>query len=53
MLDVIAKCFPDRLATWEPQIEKMIPSYGSQLSSNKATARSTLSRTAKTLAISA
>jgi hypothetical protein len=31
----------------------MIPSYGSQLSSNKAEAKATLSRTAKALAISA
>ena len=51
MLDVMAKCFPDRLAAWEPQLERMIPSYGSQLSSNKAEAKSTLTRTAKALAI--
>jgi malate dehydrogenase (quinone) len=53
MLDVIAKCFPDRMAAWEPELERMIPSYGSQLSSNKAEAKATLSRTAKALAISA
>jgi malate dehydrogenase (quinone) len=53
MLDVIAKCFPDRMAAWERELEKMIPSYGSQLSSNKAEAKSTISRTAKALAISA
>ncbi|HEV7743002.1 MAG TPA: malate dehydrogenase (quinone) [Pseudolysinimonas sp.] len=53
MLDVIAKCFPDRMAAWEPELERMIPSYGSQLSSNKVEAKATLSRTAKALAISA
>ena len=51
MLDLIAKCFPDRLPAWEPKLEHMIPSYGSQLSSNKAEAKSILTRTAKVLAI--
>lgn len=51
MLDLLAKCFPDRLEGWEHSIEQMIPSYGSHLSDNKTTARSTLSRTAKALAI--
>jgi malate dehydrogenase (quinone) len=51
MLDVMAKCFPDRLARWEPRLEQMIPSYGSQLSGNKAAAKATLTRTAKALAI--
>ncbi|MEO8093551.1 MAG: malate dehydrogenase (quinone) [Pseudolysinimonas sp.] len=53
MLDVIAQCFPDRMAAWQTELETMIPSYGSQLSTNKAEAKSTMSRTAKTLAISA
>jgi malate dehydrogenase (quinone) len=51
MLDVLAKCFPDRLAAWEPRLEQMIPSYGDHLSTNKATAKATLTRTAKALAI--
>ncbi|HTE61742.1 MAG TPA: malate:quinone oxidoreductase [Solirubrobacteraceae bacterium] len=51
MLDVLAKCFPNRLARWEPRIEQMIPTYGTQLSTNKAVARQTLTRTAKALAI--
>jgi malate dehydrogenase (quinone) len=49
MLDVLAKCFPDRIDGWKPQIAKMIPSYGTQLSSNKATAKKTLAETAKEL----
>jgi len=49
MLDVLAKCFPDRMASWTPQIEKMIPSYGSPLSTNKATAKKILVATAKEL----
>jgi malate dehydrogenase (quinone) len=51
MLDVLAKCFPNKIATWEPRLEEMIPSYGSQLSTNKTTAKSVLTRTAKALAI--
>jgi malate dehydrogenase (quinone) len=51
MLDLLAKCFPDRLARWEPRLEEMIPSYGSQLSGNKTAAKSILTRTAKALAI--
>ena len=51
MLDVLAKCFPDRLEGWKPDLQTMIPSYGTQLSSNKATARKTLAATAKGLDI--
>ncbi len=53
MLDVIAKCFPEKADAWRPQLETMIPSYGGTLSSNKASAKSALSRTAKALGIPA
>ncbi|WP_414055861.1 malate dehydrogenase (quinone) [Macrococcus equi] len=36
MLDVINKCFADRMNEWQPQIKKMIPSYGVKLAENKA-----------------
>ncbi|HEY4226524.1 MAG TPA: malate dehydrogenase (quinone) [Pseudolysinimonas sp.] len=49
MLDVLAKCFPAKIEGWKPQLEKMIPSYGTQLSSNAATAKKTLAETAKEL----
>ncbi len=51
MLDVMAKCFPSRLDAWRPRLEQMIPSYGAELSSSKAAAKATLTRTAKALAI--
>lgn len=51
MLDVLAKCFPSRMAAWEPELARMIPSYGTQLSANKAKAKATLTSTAKALAI--
>lgn len=34
MLEVIAKCFPDRIKGWEPKIKEMIPSYGLSLMAN-------------------
>ncbi|CAN5199532.1 malate:quinone oxidoreductase [soil metagenome] len=51
MLDVLAKCFPENMPRWEPELERMIPSYGSVLSTNNAGALSTMTRTAKVLAI--
>lgn len=32
MVEVIARCFPQRLAEWEPKLKEMIPSYGLTLS---------------------
>ena len=51
MLDVLAKCFPDRLEGWKPELKAMIPSYGTLLSSNKTIAKKTLAATAKELDI--
>ncbi|MCU1514454.1 MAG: mqoA, partial [Microbacteriaceae bacterium] len=51
MLDVLAKCFPDRLAGWTPQLKKMVPSYGKQLSDDPKLAGKTLELTEKQLAI--
>ncbi|MFC7686878.1 malate:quinone oxidoreductase [Ureibacillus sp. GCM10028918] len=36
MLDVMNKCFPDRIKEWEPKIKEMIPSYGLSLVENTA-----------------
>ncbi len=51
MLDVLAKCFPDRLEGWRPQLTEMVPSYGGTLSEDVETAKATLARTAETLGI--
>jgi malate dehydrogenase (quinone) len=51
MLDVIAKCYPDRMDAWRPRLERMIPSYGGTLSANEKVAESTISRTATVLGI--
>lgn len=31
MLELIAKCFPQQIKTWEPKIKEMIPTYGVSL----------------------
>lgn len=31
MLEVLNRCFPERMAEWEPRIKEMIPSYGLSL----------------------
>jgi len=53
MLDVLAKCFPGRLAGWEPELRRLIPTYGSPLSSDPATAAKVMKETAEELRISA
>ncbi|MFB4165514.1 malate:quinone oxidoreductase [Alteribacillus sp. JSM 102045] len=34
MLELIQKCFPERMTEWEPKIKEMIPSYGLSLMEN-------------------
>ena len=52
MLDVLKKCFPEKMASWEPALEKMIPSYGTLLSTKPAEAKKSLAATAKVLQLS-
>lgn len=51
MLDVLARCFPDRIEGWRPTIAEMIPSYGVPLSDDPVRAREVMERTAKALRI--
>ncbi|WP_122817976.1 malate:quinone oxidoreductase [Nocardioides pantholopis] len=51
MLDVMARCFPDRFEDWRPALEKMIPSYGTELSADPALAAEVLGRTARVLGL--
>ena len=53
MLDVLAKCYPDRLDGWVPTFRKMVPSYGTELSGDEKKAARTLESTSKVLGISA
>ncbi len=51
MLDLLGRCFPDRIEEWTPTIRTMIPSYGKLLSSSPQLAEKTLSATARKLEI--
>lgn len=51
MLNVLARCFPERLAGWTPKITAMIPSYGVELAENASLAEQTLTAVERTLAI--
>jgi len=53
MLDVLGRCFPDRMAEWEPKLREMIPSYGTSLSDDPATAEASLKATAEVLGLTA
>jgi malate dehydrogenase (quinone) len=52
MLDVLETCFPEKIVEWTPIISKLVPSYGIDLSANRAAAAKSLRRTAATLRIS-
>lgn len=52
MLDVIARCFPDMVAKWEPKLREMIPSYGQLVSGDEQLAAQTIAATAKALQLS-
>lgn len=51
MFSLLEKCFPDRIDEWAPELRRMVPSYGTQLSTNKAKAKKSLADTAKVLRI--
>ncbi len=53
MLDVLSRCFPDRMAGWEPKLREMIPSYGTNLSDDPAVAEASLAATAEILRLEA
>ncbi|WP_438855475.1 malate:quinone oxidoreductase [Agromyces sp. M3QZ16-3] len=53
MLEVMQRCFPDRMAEWEPKIREMIPSYGTTLSGDPDAAAASLARTAAALQLTA
>ncbi|WP_136706581.1 malate:quinone oxidoreductase [Agromyces sp. H66] len=53
MLDVLARCFPDRFPAWEPKLREMIPSYGTTLSEDPTAAAASLAETARVLRLGA
>ena len=53
MLDVLARCFSDRLPGWEPELRRLIPTYGTRLSDEPAVAARVMRETATELGIPA
>ncbi|TIC89335.1 malate dehydrogenase (quinone) [Nocardioides sp. GY 10113] len=51
MMDVLQRCFPEKTEEWRPAMEKMIPSYGKQLSQEPELAAEILSATDRTLGL--
>ncbi|KXG09177.1 malate:quinone oxidoreductase [Anoxybacillus rupiensis] len=52
MLEVITRCFPERMTEWEPKIKEMIPSYGVPLMKNPGLLREIHASAARTLGLS-
>ena len=52
MLDVLQRCFPDRIEGWKKPLTGMIPSYGSPLSEAPKRAAEVMAKTAQVLQIS-
>jgi len=52
MLDLLARCFPGKLAEWEPKLRAMVPSYGLQFSADEQRAADTIAATSKALQLS-
>lgn len=52
MLDVMNRCFPDKMKDWEPKIKEMIPSYGLSLMEHPELLEEIQATTAKTLGLS-
>jgi len=53
MLSLLEKCFPSKIEGWTPELKKMVPSYGLQLSADPKLAKKTLAATAKSLKLPA
>jgi malate dehydrogenase (quinone) len=51
MIDLLERCFPDRLEAWKPTLLAMVPSYGRAISDDPALAENVLESTAAILAI--
>ncbi len=53
MLDVLRRSFPDQLASWEPALRELIPTYGSLVSDDPRNMRRIQESTAKALGLTA
>lgn len=53
MLDVLNKFYPDQYASWQKNLQKLIPTLGKNLNENPELAAKTLAKTAKALKLRA
>lgn len=53
MIEVLKKAYPTEFKTWEKELKKMIPSYGTELNKDAKAAKASLDATAKTLKLKA
>lgn len=51
MLNLIARCFPSRMASWEPRLKELIPSYGQTLNDDPRLADEVIGHTSRVLGI--
>ena len=49
MIEVLKKAYPTEFKSWEKELKKMIPSYGTDLNKDAKAAKASLAATAKTL----
>ena len=52
MLDLVERCFPDRIEAWRPRLTEMIPSYGEDLAADPALIAETVEATDEALGLS-
>jgi malate dehydrogenase (quinone) len=53
MLQVLERCFADRWDDWQPTLHQLVPTFGTSLSDDPATAHEVLARTAGALRLAA
>ena len=51
MLNLLAKCFPTKMAGWESRLKELVPGYGVKLNDNHDLADEIMAHTAKVLDI--
>ncbi|MFS2280001.1 malate:quinone oxidoreductase [Microbacterium sp. OR21] len=53
MLGLLARCFPEQYAGWEPKLKDLIPTMGHRLNDDPSAAEKSMSATASTLSLTA
>jgi malate dehydrogenase (quinone) len=53
MIEVLKKAYPTEFKSWEKELKKMIPSYGTELNKDAKAAKASLTSTAKKLKLKA